>query len=97
MASKILVINEYTSFEIDRITIKIPMTEYHHLKNLSDFWFILTQQSIGENEHGKSGHLSIFTSLKHLMMLLKCKFFRASFLHHIIDTDSMKGHAAQII
>ena len=23
----------------------------------------------------------IFTSLKHLMMLLKCNFFRASFLH----------------
>ena len=28
-------------------------------------------------ENGKSGHLSIFTSLKHLMMLLKCKIARA--------------------
>ena len=28
---------------------------------------------------GHSGHLSIFTLLKYLMMLLKYKFFRASF------------------
>ena len=42
-----------------------------------------------ENECGKSGHLSIFTSLKHLMILLKCKFFRASLLHFIKDTYSM--------
>ena len=34
---------------------------------------------MGGNECGKSGHLSIFTSLKHLMMLLKCYFFRTSF------------------
>ena len=41
----------------------------------------------GENECGKSGPLSIFTSLKHVMMLLKHKFFfRASFLHHIAKT-----------
>ena len=30
---------------------------------------------MGENEYGESGHLSIFTILKHLMMLLKYKFF----------------------
>ena len=36
---------------------------------------------MGENEYGESGHLSIFTLLKHLMMLLKYNFFRASFLH----------------
>ena len=35
----------------------------------------------GGNEYGKSGHLSVLTSLKHLMMRLKCIFFRASFLH----------------
>ena len=58
--------------------------------------FILTQQSMGGNEYGKSGHLSMFTSLKHLMMLLKCKFFRASFVHLIKGTDCMSGHAAQI-
>ena len=28
----------------------------------------------------KSGHLYIFTSLKHLMMLLNCTFFGDSFL-----------------
>ena len=49
-----------------------------------------------ENEYGKSGQLSFFTSLKHLMMLVKCTFFRTSFLHPIKDTDSMMGHAAQI-
>ena len=30
----------------------------------------------GENEYGKSGHLSIFTLLKHFMMLLKYNFFQ---------------------
>ena len=29
---------------------------------------------MGENEYGESGHLSIFTLLKHLMMLLKYNF-----------------------
>ena len=29
---------------------------------------------MGENEYGESGHLSIFTLLKHLMMLLKYSF-----------------------
>ena len=29
---------------------------------------------MGENEYGESGHLSIFTLLKHLMMLLRCIF-----------------------
>ena len=37
--------------------------------------FILTQQSMGGNEYGQSGHLSIFTLLKHLIMFLKYKFF----------------------
>ena len=45
---------------------------------------------MGENEDGESGHLSIFTLLKHLiMMLLKYNFFRASFLHLTKDTDSI--------
>ena len=35
-----------------------------------------------EYYNGKSGHLSIFTSLKHLMMLLKCLF---SGLHFYIN------------
>ena len=47
------------------------------LNKPSDLWFILIQE--WENEYGKSGHLSIFPSLKHLMMLLKCNVFRALF------------------
>ena len=39
---------------------------------------------------------NIFTSLKYLMMLLKCTSFRASFLHAITDTNSMYGHEAQL-
>ena len=50
--------------------------------------FILTQYSMGGNE-GHSGHLYIFTLLKHLMMLLKYIFFRASFLHITKDTDTI--------
>ena len=34
---------------------------------------------MGRNEFGVSGHLSVFTFLKHFMMLLKCNFF--SVLH----------------
>ena len=30
------------------------------------------------------------------MVVLRCNFFRASFLHVIKDTESMKGQAAQI-
>ena len=51
---------------------------------------------MGKTEYGESGHLSIFTLLKHLMILLKYNFFRASFLHLTKDTDSIYGHAAQI-
>ena len=43
---------------------------------------------MGGNEYGESGHLTIFTLLKHLMMLLKYNVFRASFLHLIKDTDA---------
>ena len=44
---------------------------------------------MGGNEYGESGHLFIFTLLKHLMMLLKYNFFRASFLHLTKDTDRL--------
>ena len=50
---------------------------------------------MGGNEYGKSSHWSIFTLLKHLMMLLKYNFFRASFVH-LKDTDIMYSRAAQI-
>ena len=51
---------------------------------------------MGENKYGQSGHLSIFSFLKHLKMLLKCNFFRASCVLLIKDIDSMYGHVAQI-
>ena len=53
---------------------------------------------MGRNEYGISGHLHIFAFLKHLglLVLLRCNFFKASFLHLIKDTDSMQGHVAQI-
>ena len=54
--------------------------------------FILLQTAVyGEKwvRYIKSSHLSIFPSLKHLMVLLRCIFFGASFLHLIKDTDSM--------
>ena len=44
---------------------------------------------MGESEYGKSGHLSILTFLKRLVMLLKYNYFRASFLHLTKDIDSM--------
>ena len=44
---------------------------------------------MGENEYGESGHLSIFTLLKHLMMLLKYNFSGLHFLHLTKDTDNM--------
>ena len=50
--------------------------------------FILTQQSMGRNEYGISGHLHIFAFWKHTV-LVRCSFFRASFLHLFKDTDSM--------
>ena len=52
--------------------------------------FILTQQSIGRSEYGIAGHLHISAFLKHLMVLLRCNFFRASFLHLIKDTDTCR-------
>ena len=42
---------------------------------------------MGINEYGISGYLLIFAFLKHLMVLLRYKFFRASSLHRIKDTD----------
>ena len=41
----------------------------------------------GVNEYGKCSHSSIFTSLKHLMMILKSNFF---FLGFIFTPRAMK-------
>ena len=61
---------------------RIQQTEYHH-------WIRLTIYStMGRNEYNRSGHLSIFTYLKHLMVFWGA-FFRDSMLYLIKDTDSM--------
>ena len=44
------------------------------LNKSSGLPFILTQQSVGRSEQNKSGHSSIFTALKHLVVLLRCNF-----------------------
>ena len=44
---------------------------------------------MGGNEYGESGHLTIFTLLKHLMMPLKYNFLSGLHLHLIKDTDSI--------
>ena len=79
---------EYKSFDIYVVSIQISMTEYQ-LNKRSGRPFILTQQSMGRNDYGIFGNLHIFTFLKHLMVLLRCNFFRTSFLHLIKDTDSI--------
>ena len=58
---------------------------------LSGLWFILTQQPMGGNTCGKSGHLSIHF---HFFEALSDAFevqllFRSSILQLIKDTDSM--------
>ena len=57
-----------------------------------DYSNTVTQQSLGENEyrvHGKSGHLSFVTSLKHVIMLLKCNFFQGFILTPYQRTSSI--------
>ena len=45
--------------------------------------------SVGGNEYVKSGHLSIFTSLKHFMMLLECNGWqRTCFIKNFITENS---------
>ena len=64
-------------------------------------WLSITVYSIttvyipGGNEYGISGHLHIFAFLKHLIMLLRCKF-SVLHLYTLSQTHgSMQGHAAQ--
>ena len=66
-------------FEIHGISIKISMIEYHHWINDLVDHFILTQQSMGRNEHGISGHVHIFAfSLRNRFNLIseeRVKFY----------------------
>ena len=75
-ADRSINIQELKRFEIDAVTIKKFMTDYLHLINSQAYICVLTQHSMGGNEYGKSGHVSIFNLLMHLMMLLKYKFSR---------------------
>ena len=89
------------SYKIDAVTIKTIcdwISSFIKQSGLT-FYFHTAQQSVGEMSTDESGHLSIFTLLQHLMMLLTYTFFRASFLHlNIInDADSMYGHAAHFL
>ena len=62
---------ENKSFDIYAVIIKISMTEYHHWIN-GQAHHLFEHSSLWRKwVHGKSGHLSIFTLLKHFMMLLK--------------------------
>ena len=47
---------------------------HHWINGLAEHLFYTVVY--GEIEYGESGHLSIFTLLKHLMMLLKYKFYQ---------------------
>ena len=56
----------------------------------------------GGNEYGiKSGQFYIFASLKHFFNdAFEAQFLppkKITFLYHVTDTDSMYGHAAQIL
>ena len=53
----------------------------------SGLWFILTQQSMGEIECGKSGCLLPLFEARNAAF--EVKFFRTSFSHLIKDTGSM--------
>ena len=55
------------------------------INKLSGVWFIPTLHSMGVWEYGESDRFSIFTSLKHLMMLLKCNFFQGFIDLHLIS------------
>ena len=62
------------------------MTEYHHCIN--ELAAHSNTVVYGENEY-MVNLVTNFHLLKHLMMLLKYNFFRASFLYLTKDTDSI--------
>ena len=74
---------EYSSFEIYAVTIKIP-TLYDWISPLNKWSgspFIQTQQSMAK----WVTFLSIFTSLKHLMVILRCNVFQGFILYTSLD------------
>ena len=84
---------EYKRFEIDAVTIKKSMTEYH----ISGLPFILTQQSMGEMSRvSLVTCLLIFTLLKHLMMLLKLVQFFSGLHLYTLSKALMACKAMQL-
>ena len=51
---------------------------------------------MGENEYGESDHLSIFTLLKHLMMLLKYNFFSGLHFFYTLPKTLIACRATQL-
>ena len=47
---------------------------------------IITLQSIGENEYGKTGHSKIFTFVSHFLIILKRIFFLGLQYYTILQT-----------
>ena len=71
---------------------------YHHDKQLTILKiFLVTLHPRRENKYhnGKFSHSSIFTFEVHNDPF-KVLFFMDRFLNHLIDTDSMQGHASTI-
>ena len=75
---------ECKSFEIYAGTIKISMTEYHHLINPSGSWFILILQFMKENECGISGHRAYF----HFLEAIITNAFELQFCQGFIFTPN---------
>ena len=85
---------EYKKIEIT-FTIQIFMTYYHHLINRQAYGlFYITQQSMGENECGKSGCL--FSLFEARNAAFEVQFFRTSFSHLIKDTGTIVCRAIQL-
>ena len=79
----------FKSFEIYAVSIKISMIEYHQwINDLVDHLFFHSSLW-GEMSMVFLVTCIMFAFLKHLMVLLRCNFVRASFLHLIKGTDSM--------
>ena len=66
------------------------------LNKPSGSWFILYTGVYGGNRGWYFWALAYFHFLKALNNAFEVQFSGYSFLHPIIDTDNMQGHAAQI-
>ena len=67
---------ECKRFEIDAVTIKKYVTEYHHLTNSQAYIFILTQQSMGEVSTWQIWAFVYFHSFEALNDAFDVQFFQ---------------------